>query len=68
METYQALTGERFASLYRLLCRGLKRLQFASEMSFQALETRRWLNLSPCFDIAGAESLGKVFVNLYKSL
>lgn len=68
VKTYQALAGEKLASLYGLLCRGVKRLQFASEMSCQALETRRWLNLSPCLDKAEAESIGKILGKLYKSL
>lgn len=48
---------------------GITCLQFASEMSCQALEACRWLNLSPCFDIAVADywqSIGKalqVFVS-----
>lgn len=68
METYQGLTGEMLASLYGLLCRGVKCLQFASEMSFKVLETCRWLSLSDYFDIAEAESFCKVLVKLYKSL
>lgn len=69
MKTYQALAGEKQASLHGLLCRGVKYLQFASEMSCQALvDLCRWLNLSPCFDIAEAVSIGKVLVKLYRSL
>lgn len=66
MKTYQTLAGEKLASLYGLLCRGVKRVQFASEMSCQASETCRWLNLSPCFDIAEAERIGKALVKPYK--
>lgn len=36
MKTHQALAGEKLASLYGLLCTGVKCLQFASEMSCQA--------------------------------
>lgn len=68
MKTYQALAGEKLAGLYGLLCRGVKCSQFASEMSCQALETCRWLNLFPCFDKAEAKSIGKVSVKLCKSL
>lgn len=67
MKTYQTLAGEKPASLYGLLCRGVKRSQFASEMSCQALETCRWLNLSPCFDIAETQRIGKALVKNYKS-
>ena len=38
MKTDQALAGEKLASLYGLLCRGVKCSQFASEMSCQALD------------------------------
>lgn len=65
MKTYQTLAGEKPASLYGLLCRGVKRSQFASEMSCQALETCRWLNLSPCFDIAETQRIGKALVKNY---
>ncbi len=67
MKTHQALAGEKLAGLYGPLCRGVKCLQFASEMSCQVLETCRWLNLSPCFDTAEAESIGKVLVKLFAS-
>lgn len=69
MKTHQALAGEKLASLYGLLfVGGVKCLQFASEMACQALETCRWLNLSPCLDKAEAQSIGKMLVKLYKSL
>lgn len=61
-KTHQALAAEKLASLYGFLCRGVKCLQFASEMSCQASETCRWLNLSPCFYTAEAGSIGKVLV------
>lgn len=48
--------------------RGVKHFQFASEMSCQAAQTCRWLNLSPCFVMAEVEIPGKALVKSHLSL
>lgn len=68
MKTYQALAGEKLASLHGLLCRGVKYFTICKWDELSSFgDLCRWLNLSPCFDIAEAVSIGKVLVKLYKS-